>query len=252
MTEQEALYKYCLRLGDDALIQSYRLSQWCSNAPILEEDLALTNFALDMTGRARSLFTYAAGIEGLGKTEDDLAYRRAERNYYNHLLMEMPNGDFAQTMARLLYSSTWEYYYYSELQHGADTTLAAIAAKTVKEIKYHMTHAADWVIRLGDGTEESHRRIQKGIDDLWAYTGELFETDDVEQLLLNKHISVDPQLIRPKWEQRIAQVLTEATLVFPGGMFMQTGGRNGLHTEHMGYILTEMQYLQRTYPEAIW
>jgi len=252
MTEQQALYKYCLRIGDDALIQSYRLSEWCSNAPMLEEDLALTNFALDMIGRAQPVLTYAGKTEGKGRTDDDLAYRRGERDYFNHLLAELPNGDFAYTVARLFLMSTFEYFFFGELQHSADATLAAVAAKTLKEVKYHMTHAADWVVRLGDGTAESHYRIQQAVNELWMYTGELFETDEADALLEDKNIAVDMGRIRPEWKSRVTNVLTEATLATPADGYMQTGGHKGIHTEHLGHILSEMQYLQRAYPEATW
>lgn len=252
MTEQEALYTYCLTLGDDPLIQSYRLSEWCSNAPILEEDLALTNFALDMTGRAQSLLGYAGEVEGKGRTADDLAYRRGERQFRNRQIMELPNGDFAYTIARLLFTSTFEYLYYTELCNSADKSLAAIAAKAIKEVKYHMAHATDWALRLGDGTEESHYRMQKAVDELWPYTGEMFETDEAEAILRDKNIAVDRALVRSKWENRIKDVLTEATLAMPAGTYMHSGAAQGIHTEHLGHILTEMQYLQRAYPEAIW
>ncbi len=252
MTQQQALYKYCLRLGDDALIQSYRLSEWCSNAPILEEDLALTNFALDMTGRAQALLGYAGQIDGQGKTDDDLAYKRGERQFYNHLIMELPNGNFATTIARLLFTSTFEFYFYSDLMNSADATLAAIAAKTVKEVKYHMAHATDWTCRLGDGTQESHRHMQSGIDHHWMYTGELFETDEVDAILQDRNIAVDMASIQQRWHQSITQVLKEATLKIPAGEHMQSGSQQGIHTEYLGHILTEMQYLQRAYPEAIW
>lgn len=252
MTEQQALYKYCLRLGDNALIQSYRLSEWCSNAPTLEEDLALTNFALDMTGRAQALLTYAAEIDGNGKTDDDLAYRRGEREFYNHLITEQPNGDFAHTIAKILYVATYEYLFYSELVHSADARLASLAAKIVKECRYHMTHAGDWTLRLGDGTEESRQRMQAALDDYWMFTGEMFETEYADALLRDRNIAVDLGNIKPKWMERISGIIKEATLRMPGGDYMQTGGLNGLHTEHLGHILTEMQYLQRAYPDATW
>lgn len=166
MTQKEALFQYCLRLGDNALILGHRLSEWCSRAPFIEEDLALTNMSLDMIGRAQALLKYAAEVEGSGKTEDDLAYRRPEPKYFNHLITEQPNGDFAHTIARQLYISTFEYYFYSDLEKSKDKTLAAIASKAIKEVKYHLQHAADWTIRLGDGTEESRNRMQKALSDL--------------------------------------------------------------------------------------
>ncbi len=252
MTTEQALYKYCLRLGDNALIQSYRLSEWCSNAPILEEDLALTNFALDMIGRAQLLLTYAAAVEGMGKTDDDLAYRRGERQFMNTLITELPNGDFAYTMTRLFFTSVYEYYYFTELQNSADDTLKAIAAKTLKEVKYHKAHATDWMLRLGGGTEESNKRAQTAINALWIYTGELFETDRTEALLQDMNIAVDMPPVKAKWNTYVQEVLLEAGLSVPAVDYMQTGGRNGVHTENLGHILSEMQYLQRAYPDATW
>ncbi len=205
-----------------------------------------------MTGRAQALLTYAGQIDGNGKTDDDLAYKRGERDFYNLLITEQPNGDFAQTIARLLYTATFEYFFYTELLNSADVTLAAIAAKTIKEIKYHKAHATDWMLRFGDGTEESHNRMQQGIDNLWMFTGEMFETDKADTLLRDKNIAVDLGMIRDRWKASIAAVLNEATLVMPADEYMQTGGLQGIHSEHMGHILTEMQYLQRAYPEATW
>lgn len=252
MNHQEALLKYCLRLGDNALIRSYRLSEWCSNAPILEEDLALTNFALDMIGRAQALLSYAGQTEGKGRTDDDLAYKRGERSFYNVLLTELPNQDFAYTMARELYMSALEYYVYSDLAKCSDATLAAIAAKTLKEVKYHLAHATDWVLRLGDGTEESHERMQKAVDELWPYTSELFETDAADAEMVASVGAPDMQQIFNRWQKHVADVLKEATLDMPTSMYTQSGGRNGIHSEYMGHILSEMQFLQHAYPDAKW
>jgi len=252
MTEQQALFNYCLRLGDDALVQSYRLSEWCSNAPILEEDLALTNFALDMIGRAQALLSYAGAIEGKGRTDDDLAYKRGERQFYNHLITELPNGDFAFTIARLLFTSSYEFGFYTALQQSADATLAAIAAKTIKEIKYHLSHASEWAIRLGNGTEESHSRLQRAVNSLWMYTGELFETDELDVLLHSANIGIDNAQLHMGWKHQVESVLNEATIEIPKDEYMQTGSRKGIHTEYLGHILSEMQYLQRAYPEATW
>lgn len=252
MAKQDALFKYTLRLGDNALILSQRLSEWCSYAPLIEEDLALTNLSLDMIGRAQALLKYAGEIEGLGKTEDTLAFRRSERQYYNNLLVEQPNGDFAFTMARQLFISAFELYFYSEMEHSKDKTLAAIAAKTLKEIKYHLEHAKDWVIRMGDGTGESHYRIQHAVNELWMYTGELFEMDDVDKELIEQGIATDLDAIRPLWNKYIGDVLETAALIVPENGYMQTGSRKGIHTEHLGHLLCEMQYLQRAYPDAKW
>ena len=252
MTTEQALYKYSLRLGDNALIQSYRLSEWCSNAPILEEDLALTNFALDMIGRAQLLLSYAGVVEGKGKTDDDLAYRRCERQFTNTLISELPNGDFAFTVARLFFTSVYEYFFFTELQNSADDTLKAIAAKTLKEVKYHKAHATDWMLRLGGGTEESNRRVQAAVNALWMYTGEMFETDKVDAVLQDLNIAVDMPPVKAKWNTYIQEVLLEAGLLLPAADYMQTGGKNGVHTEYLGHILSEMQYLQRAYPDATW
>lgn len=252
MTKQEALYKYTLRLGDNALILSHRLSEWCSNAPFIEEDLALTNFALDMIGRAQAFLKYAGEIEGKGKTEDILAYRRSERQYYNNQIAEQPNGDFACTMVRQLFISAFEMYLFAELQNSKDATIAAISAKTLKEVKYHLAHAEDWVVRLGDGTEESHNRVQKAVDELWMYTGEQFEMDEADNTLIAEGIAVDLDSLRPLWNNYVENILKTATIVIPKEEFMQTGSRKGIHTEHLGHLLSEMQYLQRAYPDAQW
>lgn len=252
MTKHDALYTYCLRLGDNALILGHRLSELCSRAPLIEEDLALTNVSLDMIGRAQAILKYAAEINGVEITEDDIAFCRPENNYYNHLLVEQPNGDFAHVIARQLFFSAFEFYFYSALEKSHDPTLAAIASKTIKEIKYHLQHASDWTIRLGDGTEESHKRMQKAINDLWMYTGELFEMDEVDGLLLHESIAVDTSSIKLKWEEYIKEILNKSTLSEPADHHMQTGSRKGIHTEHMGHILSEMQYLQRAYPDAKW
>ena len=252
MTTKDATYRYTLRLGDDALILGHRLSELCSRGPILEEDLALTNVALDMIGRAQALLKYAADIEGKGKTDDDIAYRRAEINYYNHLLIEQPNGDFAHTIARQLFVSVFEFLFYTELEKSRDETLAAISSKTIKEIKYHMQHAIDWTLRLGDGTSESHKRMQTAVNDLWMYTGELFEMDEVDAQLIRDGIAVDLIPIKAKWNNDIKTVLSKATLLMPEDTYMQTGSKKGIHTENLGHILSEMQYLQRAYPDATW
>lgn len=252
MTQQEALFKYLLRWGDNALILSQRLSQWCSNAPFIEEDLALTNFALDMIGRAQALLKYAGEVEGKGKTEDVLAYRRSERQYYNNLLMEQPNGDFGVTMVRQLFIAAFERLLFAALQNSKDATLAAIAAKTLKEVRYHLEHAANWVIRLGNGTEESHRRVQKAVNDLWMFTGELFEMDGVDNMLLTEGIAVNLKPLKEQWDAYISSVLKDATLSLPSDNFMLTGSRKCIHTEHLGHLLSEMQYLQRAYPDAQW
>lgn len=252
MNTKDATYYYTLRLGDNALILGHRLSELCSKGPILEEDLALTNIALDLIGRAQALLKYASELEGKGRTEDDIAYRRAENNYYNHLLTEQPNGDFAHTIARQLFVSVFEYLFYTELEKSRDERLAAIASKAVKEIRYHRQHAIDWTLRLGDGTEESHQRMQKAVNDLWMYTGELFEMDEVDAHLMRDGVAIDMIPLKMQWQNDIKVVLSKATLMYPDDLYMQTGSRKGIHTEHLGHILSEMQYLQRAYPDATW
>ena len=246
------LFAYTLRLADNALILGHRVSEWVGHAPVLEEDLALGNLALDLIGQARSLYTYAGEIEGKGKDEDALAYLRDAGAYRNFLLAEQPNGDFAQTIVRHLLYSAFAHPYFEALTRSKDETLAAIAAKAVKEMAYHVRHTAEWTIRLGDGTDESHRRAQSALDELWPFTGELFETDQVERALIDAGIAVDPLSIRARWSKTLDDVFDEATLTRPRDGYMQSGGRSGRHSEHLGFILTELQFLQRTYPGAKW
>lgn len=246
------LLTYTLRLADNALVLGHRLSEWCGHAPVLEEDLALPNMALDLIGQARSFYTYAGEIEDAGRDEDALAYLRDARTYRNVLLVEQPNGDFAVTLVRQLLYAAYAEPYFSALSQSGDATLAAIAAKAVKEFTYHVRHSAEWVIRLGDGTEESHTRTQASLDDLWPFTGELFETDAIEAALIDKGIAVDPAPIKPVWDRTIDSVLQEASLTRPGAQWMQTGGRAGRHSEHLGFLLADLQYLQRAYPGAKW
>ena len=252
MNKKEAFYEYCIRLADNSLIQGQRLSEMCSRAPFIEEDLALTNIALDMIGRAQAIYKYAAGMEEKGKSEDDLAYRREEKEYHNQLITEIPNGDFAQLMAKHFYISAYELFLYSELEKCKDETLAGIASKAIKEIRYHWEHVSDWVLRLGDGTEISHKKMQKALNELWPYTAEMFEMDEIEMCLLKEGLAVDLIPVKARWEHEILRVISEATLIPPDDTYMQSGGRKGIHTEHMGHLLAEMQYLQRTYPDAKW
>ncbi len=246
------LFQYTLRLADNALILGHRLSEWTGHAPVLEEDLALANLALDLIGQARSLYTYAGEVEGAGRDEDALAYLRDAGGYRNVLLVEQPNGDFAATIVRQLLYSAYAHPFFETLSRSKDETLAAIAAKAVKEMAYHVRHSAEWTIRLGDGTEESHARAQAALDDLWMFTGELFEVDQVERALIERGIGVDPAGLRSRWTATLEQVLTEATLSRPHDGFMQSGGRAGRHTEHLGFILADLQFLQRAYPGAKW
>ncbi|MFG1293467.1 1,2-phenylacetyl-CoA epoxidase subunit PaaC [Xanthobacter versatilis] len=246
------LVRYLLRRADDALILGHRLSEWCGHAPTMEEEMALANMGLDLLGQARSLYTYAAEVEGAGLTEDDFAYLRGERAYGNLLLVEQPNGDFAQTMARQLFYSTFIDPYWRALMASSDATLSAIAAKAEKESAYHVRHCAEWLIRLGDGTAESHARAQAAVDGLWPFTGELFDADAGEAGLITEGIVPDPDSLRAAWQATVSAVLAEATLKLPQAGWMQKGGRDGRHSEHLGPLLTELQYLQRTFPGAIW
>ena len=252
MTKQAPLFTYTLRLADDALVLGHRLSEWCGHAPVLEEDLALGNMALDLIGQARSLYAYAGEVEGRGRDEDALAYRRDAGEYRNILLVEQPNGDFAASILRQLLYAAFAHPYFEALTKSKDATLSAVAAKSVKELAYHLRHAGEWTIRLGDGTEESHRRAQEALDELWPYTGEMFEIDDVERNLIGHGIAVDRAGIRPRWEGTLAPILAEANLRMPEGEWMQSGGRAGRHSEHLGHILAELQFLQRAYSDARW
>jgi len=246
------LFIYALRRADDALILGHRLSDWCGHAPMLEEDMALSNIALDLIGQARELYSYAGQVEGRGHDEDRLAYLRDERQYRNLLLAEQPNGDFARTIARQLFYSAFADPYWRAMMGSRDATLAAIAAKSEKESAYHLRHASEWMIRLGDGTDESHRRAQDAIDALWPFTGEMFDTDDGERSLIDAGIAIDPATLRDGWQGTIAAVLSQATLTLPGNAWMQQGGRSGRHTEHLGRLLTDLQYMQRSLPGLTW
>jgi len=250
---KEDLFELLLRLADDHLILGHRVSEWCGHAPMLEEDLALPNIALDLIGQARALYTYAGEIEGRGRDEDQLAYLRLEREYRNVLLVERPNSDFAHTIARQLFFSVYMQAWWREAVGSADETLAAIAAKALKEADYHVRHAAEWTIRLGDGTQESSRRMAAAVDALWPYTGELFETDSVTDALAGAGVAPDPAMLKAGWERAIADVFTEATLDMPDlQAWQQTGGRRGRHGEEMGYLLADLQYIQRAYPGMTW
>ena len=252
MEKQEALFAYTLRLADSGLVLAQRLSEWTGHGPFLEEDLALTNIALDIFGRSKSLLEYAGRIEGKGRSEDDLAFHRNDREYYNVLLAEQPNGDYAKTMLRQAFVDCFDLLLYSELCKCSDETLAGISAKSVKEIAYHKRHSFSWVRRFGGGTEESHRRLQDAFDDLWQFTGELFEMNEVDEALLKNKIAIDLKALKPLWEKDVRGLLEEADITVPSETFMQSGSRKGIHTEHLGFLLAEMQALPRMYPEAKW
>ena len=248
----EARFQYVLRLADDQLILGQRLGEWCGHAPTLEEDLALANIGLDLLGQARSLFTYAGEVEGKGRGEDDLAFMRQEREYCNALLVEQPNGDFAVTIVRQFFHAAFMVPFWSRMTASGDETLAAIAAKSLKEVEYHLRHCSEWIIRLGDGTAESHARTQAALDELWGYAGELFEMDELATAMLDAGIGVDAVALKPEWDATVDAVLLRATLKRPEDGWTQSGGRQGLHSEHMGHILSELQYMQRAYPGLEW
>ncbi len=248
-----ALADYVIGLGDDALVLAHRLAEWITRAPQLEEDMALANISLDLLGQARTLLTYAGDVQGQGRDEDDLAYLRSEREFRNLQIVEIPNGDFASTIARQLIFSTYQFELYTALLVSADDTLAALAAKAVKEVDYHRDHATQWTLRLGDGTEESHTRMQAALAATWPYVDELFDpTDIADQLAALPGIAVDPGTLRAAWSQYVRQVLGEATLVEPQPNRRTRGGRRGLHTEHLGHMLAEMQSLHRAHPGVTW
>jgi ring-1,2-phenylacetyl-CoA epoxidase subunit PaaC len=241
-----------LARADDALVHAHRLSEWCGHAPMLEEDLALANVALDLLGQARALYQYASEIEGAGRGEDDYAYLRDAPQFANLLMLEQPRGDFALTIARLFLHSAFLHPWWQAAMRSTDATLAAIAAKAEKEVAYHLRHSGEWMIRLGDGTADSHARAADALDRLWRFTGEFFARSDGDAALIEAGVLPDPEAIRPAWEATVARVLAEATLDRPKDGWMQQGGRRGVHTEHLGHMLATMQHLQRAYPGATW
>ena len=248
--QAEALFEYTLRLGDSTLILAQRLSEWCGHGPALEEDLAMTNVALDLLGQARLLLAYAGELEAQGRDEDALAYHRDALDFHNLLLVEQPNDDFGQTIVRQFLFDAFALEFYECLANSSNTRLSEIAAKSVKETRYHIRHSAQWLIRLGDGTEESHMRAQRAVDGMWMFTGELFAIDDIDECLVAAGIAVDLAAVKPAWDARVNEVFTEATLQRPDAEWMQSGGKQGRHTEHLGYILAELQFLPRAYPDA--
>lgn len=246
------LFEYLLRLGDDRLVLGHRLSEWCGHAPILEEDIAIANMALDLIGQASNLLRLAGEIEGAGRDEDALAYFREAIEFRNALIVELPRGDFAFTIGRQFLVSLFEALYLEQLARSAHEHLAGIAAKAHKEVRYHLRHSADWLLKLGDGTPESHQRMQLALDELWPYTGELFETDEIERRLAESGVAVDSSTLRTRWLEEASRAIEAATLAVPNESFMHTGGRRGRHTEHLGHMLAEMQIVARSFPGATW
>lgn len=249
---REALFDYALRLGDDALILGQRLSAWCGHAPNLEVDLSLANVALDLVGQATHFLDYAGKVEGAGRDGDRLAFHRDVLDFRNCLLVEQPNGDFARTIARQFLFSTWQGLLFEALARSGDPALAGVAAKGAKETAYHAELAGEWVVRLGDGTQESRRRMIDGLDWCWRFVDELFDMDAVDEALLETGVAPDKRLLRPRFDATVASVLAEATLDLPKPRRAVVGGRRGWHSEHLGHVLAEMQFLPRAYPNATW
>jgi len=247
-----SLSAFLCRLADDRLILGHRTSEWCGHGPILEEDIALTNIALDLIGQANLLLELAGKTEGQGRTADTFAYFREAVEFRNALIVELPRGDFAFTTARQFLVSVFEALHLERLQVSKHSVLAGIAAKAFKETRYHARHSTDWMLKLGDGTEESHQRAQAAIDELWRFTGELFETDELERGLVVEGVAVDRETLRAAWRDEVSRVLQAATLTMPEDGFMQRGGREGKHTEHLGHLLAEMQIVARSFPGAEW
>ncbi len=251
---------YILHLADNALVLGNRLSEWCGHGPVLEQDMAMTNIALDFIGQSRLFYQYAAEIKNETAhqpqqkmvTEDDLAYLRDVWEFKNALLVELPNRDFAYTIARQFVYDTYNFYFFEKLTKSSDERLSAIAEKSLKEITYHLRWSSDWVIRLGDGTEESHQKIQRALDDIWQYSGELLTITDLEKELIEQGVAVNLNDIKPLVDKKRATILAEATLKMPPTNWMQSGGKMGRHTEHLGFLLAEMQFLQRAYPNVEW
>jgi len=266
---------YSLQLADNALIYGHRLGEWCGHGPVLEQDIALTNISLDYIGQARSFYQHAANLfnalpdsdkagvfasialeekirKGEQLDEDDLAYLRDGWDFRNVLLTEQPNGDWAVTVAKAFYFDIFQHLYYTQLLKSKDVQVAAIAEKSLKEVAYHKRWSSEWVIRLGDGTEESHLKMQHAINDVWPFTGEMFTVSTAEQMMINDGIAVDNALLQNKWKEEVIAILGEATLSVPENNWMQDGGKNGRHSEHLGYILAELQFMQRAYPGMEW
>ena len=246
-----SLIQYTLRIADSSLILGQRMSQWCSNGPTLEEDIAMSNIALDLFGQANGFYEYAAQLDG-SRSADELAFKRNEREFFNHQLSEQENGNFGTTTVRNFLHDAFNFLFYTELASSKDETLAALAAKSLKEVKYHLRHSSNWLVRLGDGTQESNMKVQESLNFLWQYTGELFEMDDIDNEMLKLKIGVDNAQLRIKWDEIINKTLEKAKLIRPEDGYMATGSRKGIHTEYLGFILAEMQFLPRAYPDAKW
>ena len=249
---KENLYKYILGIADNSLILGQRLGELCGHGPSLETDIACTNMSLDLFGQVRNYYQYAAKVAGDNRTEDDIAMLRMEREYYNVLLVEQPNTNFAYTMARQFLFDVYHLLFLTELQKSKDLNLSAIAAKCIKEVSYHQRFSSDWIKRLGDGTDESHQKMQEAIDSLWTYTDELFHQTEADKLMIGEGVGVDVTKLKDTYYKAVSEVLEVATLKVPESKWFQKGGKQGIHTEHMGYLLSDLQYMQRAYPNMEW
>ena len=252
MGTEISVKEYVVRLGDDALILGHRLSEWCRNAPFLEEDLALSNVALDFIGRARMFYAYAAELSDQDVTEDTFAYQRDCRDFKNHLIHELPRGDFAFTMVRQYFVDVYSLAFMTSLLESSDSRLAAIAGKAIKESEYHLRRSEEWMMRLGESTQESHRRLQSAVDELWRFTGELFDQDSPERELVSNGVAVDTRALEAEWNQTITATMSKISIEIPKDELQVTGGREGKHTEFLGFLLSELQFLQRAYPGLEW
>lgn len=246
-----SLLKYVLRISDTSLITGQRISEWCSKGPTLEEDIALSNISLDLFGQANGFLEYASKIDK-NKTADDLAFKRNEREFFNFKLAEQPNGHFGNTIVKLFMLSAYNSIFYSELSKSNDETIAALSAKSLKEVKYHLKYSKSWMIRLGDGTNESNFKVQESLNSLWQFTGEFFESDEVDSEMNSNGIGIINTSMKERWNIIINNTLQDSKLIRPIDGYMQTGSKKGIHTEHLGHLLSEMQYLQRAYPDAKW
>lgn len=250
--DQAAFFEWLLRMGDNTLILGHRVSEWCGHSPALEEDIALANTALDLIGQTQFWLGLAGEVEGKGRTADKLAYLRDAAAFRNVLLVERPNGDFGKTLMRQFLFDAYHIEMLRALVASSDPRVAEIAQKALKEVSYHFERSADLVIRLGDGTEESHRRMQKALDEMWPYTAEMFLVDPADEAVAAAGIAPLPSALKAAWDGSVGEVLAEATLVVPEGSYQHKGGKRGIHTEHLGYILADMQFLQRAYPNSVW
>ena len=246
-----SLFQYTLRIADSSLILGQRMSEWCSKGPTLEEDIAMSNIGLDLFGQANGFYEYAAQLDG-SRSADELAFQRNEREFFNHQLTEQENGNFGTTTVRNFLHDAYNFLFYTQLSESKDETLAAIAAKSLKEVKYHLRHSSNWLIRLGDGTKESNLKAQAALDYLWQYTGELFEMDEIDNEMLDQGIGVDNSKLKKAWDEIIDSTLKKAKLNRPEDGYMASGSKKGIHTEHLGFLLAEMQFLPRAYPDAKW